>query len=84
MAQIFQKSCQKLSWALSTKREVAQDSDLADFLGDLSKSEKLSEIKSPVLTQLYPLKIVKLTERSNEKRIFMNSLTNQIILTKKQ
>ena len=34
-----------LPWALSTKREDAQGSDLSPFFGDLSQSEKIYEIE---------------------------------------
>ena len=39
------KGAKSLFWALSTKRENAQDSDLEYCFGDLSQFEKLSEIK---------------------------------------
>ena len=42
-----------VSWVLSTKREDAQDSDLTPFWGDLSQSEKLSEIKLPLFADIY-------------------------------
>ena len=40
--------------ALSTKREDAYDSDLASFFGDLSQSEKLSQIKPPLVMCQFP------------------------------
>ena len=36
-------------WGLSTKREDAQDLDLAPIFGDLSQNEKLSDIKPPLV-----------------------------------
>ena len=35
-------------WGLSTNREDTQDRDLAPIFGDLSQSEKLSDIKPPL------------------------------------
>ena len=46
-------SDQSLSWVLPAKREDAQDSDLTPFWGDLSQSEKLSDIKLPLFADIY-------------------------------
>ena len=48
LSQIFQTRCYQLCWALSIYGEDAQNSHLAPFLGDLSQSEKLSEIEPPL------------------------------------
>ena len=40
-----------LSWALSTQREDAQGIDWAPIFGDLSQSEKLPEIKPPLVKE---------------------------------
>ena len=42
------KGANSFSWELSTKKENAQESDLAPLFWDLSQSERLSEIKSPL------------------------------------
>ena len=48
LAQISKNRCRP--WALSIYREDAQGRDLAPIFGDLSQSEKLSEIKPPLIS----------------------------------
>ena len=43
------KCAKSHSWAPSVYVDIAQECDLAPLLGDLSQSEKLSEIKPPFL-----------------------------------
>jgi hypothetical protein len=48
LAQISKKYPKEQNHSPSKENMYAQESDLAPFFGDLSRSEKLSEIKPPL------------------------------------
>ena len=56
----YKKGARSLSWVSFLYVDIAQDSDLAPFLGDLSQSEKLSHLKPPLVDLLNSTSLLKL------------------------